>query len=596
MSSEQSDYPVVVSFAAGDEYYHERAVALRDACDALDLAHSIDLVDDLEGRDWSQVCRYKIQFYKRKLEELGRPILWVDVDTHLAGRPEVLRGSRIDFAAFPVSPHLNRFDPYTVTRMWRAGLLYFGYTDTARGFVQHMVDLDAAEPASVTDAHILQEAWATFPTGMNVLVLPTKHIARDQSAISDDTWIVDGHSGNVKKFRENVLQHGSILNRGEILTAVAGDYMKKKEYLAAEAMLRSAQDYGWDSALHARRLSEALGRQGRRAEAEATLLSFVDRHPTDGAIQVMAARVALRDGDFASADAMLTTAIHLGGPPAAHAASLLVDVDLERRASERGLSPEERPAIWWMKQPYPGNLGDVLNPYIIEKVTGVPPRFMRQDRAMLAIGSVIKFAGDGCDVWGSGTPRMTDELNPRAIYHAVRGPLTRELVQRSGGTAPEVFGDPALLMPRFYAPSVEKKYPLGVIRHVADREIGTLAEGVRDLNLLRVGYSQMELFVDELLECEAVVSTSLHGVILANAYGIPARWAYFSNSPKPISGDGTKFIDYFRSVRTPEQTALDLAALPVLDEALLKHVDPESADIQFDGDALLQAYPQRSQP
>ncbi|WAC66500.1 polysaccharide pyruvyl transferase family protein [Agrococcus sp. SL85] len=247
--------------------------------------------------------------------------------------------------------------------------------------------------------------------------------------------------------------------------------------------------------------------------------------------------------------------------------------------------------MWWMKRPFPGNLGDALSPYVVERVSGLPPRFVRPDQGMLAIGSIIRLAGDDQHVWGSGTPRMSDELNPRARYSAVRGPLTRELVRRSGGAAPEVLGDPALLLPRFYAPEVEAVHELGVIQHVADRGLGRLGEGVVDLDLRQVGYGEMESVVDRLLTCRAVVSTSLHGLVLAAAYGIPARWARFSGAPRQIAGDGTKFLDFLRSVGLPDQEPLDLSQLEVLDASLLAHVDPSTAHAEFDAEALLESYP-----
>lgn len=583
--------PTIVSFAAGDEYYHRQARHLQEACERMGIPHSIDFYDDLGGLPWAELCRFKVRFYQRKLRELKGPILWVDADTDFRGVPAVLAGLRADFAAFPQSQHLNRFDAYTIARMWRPRFLYFGYTEAAQGFIDYMVELDERAPENVTDAYILQEAWATYPVGMSVLVLPTKHIAKSADAVTADTWIIDGDSGNVPKFKDSVLQHGTILNRGELLTSIAGDYMRRKEFGAAEAMLAAASDHGYESAAYARRLSEVMRKRGRKQDADTVLRGFVERNPQDGEARVMGAKLALQDREFGAAAQMLTAAQEIGGLPAMQAESLKLDLDLELRAETMGLAPEERPVLWWMKQPYPGNLGDVLNPYIVEKVTGLPPRFERADRAMLAIGSVIKFAGNGRDVWGAGTPRMTDDLNPAARYHAVRGPLTRELVLKSGGSVPPVYGDPALLMPRFYWPEVEKKYRLGVIRHVSDRTLGVFAEGVRDLNLRRVGYAEMEAFVDELLECEAVVTTSLHGMIIANAYGIPARWAFFSNSPKPIAGDGTKYIDYLRSVSLEDQTPLDLAEHRVLDEALLKHIDPSTAEIRFDADALLDAFP-----
>lgn len=168
---------------------------------------------------------------------------------------------------------------------------------------------------------------------------------------------------------------------------------------------------------------------------------------------------------------------------------------------------------------------------------------------MLAIGSIIKFAQAGTHVWGSGTPRMTDKLNPAAIYHAVRGPLTRELVLKSGGQCPEVYGDAAWFLPRLYQPKkIERKYKLGLIRHYANDDELFTNDDVKVISVVRAGYAGIEQFIDELHECDAILTTSLHGLIVSHAYGIPARWCEVPDAAKGISGDGTKYHDYMLSV------------------------------------------------
>jgi pyruvyltransferase len=58
----------------------------------------------------------------------------------------------------------------------------------------------------------------------------------------------------------------------------------------------------------------------------------------------------------------------------------------------------------------------------------------------------------------------------------------------------------------------------------------------------------VDVFVDQLCQCAWVASSSLHGIILAHAYGIPAAWISYGTLP---SGDDTKFHDYFLSVGVP---------------------------------------------
>jgi len=48
-------------------------------------------------------------------------------------------------------------------------------------------------------------------------------------------------------------------------------------------------------------------------------------------------------------------------------------------------------------------------------------------------------------------------------------------------------------------------------------------------------------------ECEHILSSSLHGLICAQALGIKSRWILLSNN---VLGDGFKFRDYASSMDT----------------------------------------------
>jgi hypothetical protein len=137
----------------------------------------------------------------------------------------------------------------------------------------------------------------------------------------------------------------------------------------------------------------------------------------------------------------------------------------------------------------------------------------------------------------------TDKPSPKARYLAVRGPLTRDVVLRAGGDCPEVYGDPALLLPLVYLRSAfrERRHDIGLVPHYVDLKAAR-NYGLPIINPLRADPLEV---VNEILACRAILSSSLHGIIVAHAYGIPAAWVRLSDR---LDGDDTKFRDYAASV------------------------------------------------
>ena len=194
---------------------------------------------------------------------------------------------------------------------------------------------------------------------------------------------------------------------------------------------------------------------------------------------------------------------------------------------------------WWSKGPKPGNLGDVLTPIVLRGL-GISVEWADQARAeMLAIGSIIRFARPGQAVWGSGAMWATDSPSPDAHYLALRGPITGEVVRKAGGTDPGVYGDPALLLPLIHDRPVEQVHDLGVVPHYIDDPPSGPWHTISPLS------SDPLAVVDRIRSCRAIVSSSLHGIIVAHAYGIPAAWVRLSDR---LDGDDTKFRDYAASV------------------------------------------------
>ncbi len=245
--------------------------------------------------------------------------------------------------------------------------------------------------------------------------------------------------------------------------------------------------------------------------------------------------------------------------------------------------------MWWVKTPYPGKIGNVLGPWIVEKVSGAPVKFGHRESSLLGTGTIIKFATGQSTVWGAGASRSSDKLSADANYKAVRGPLTRDRVLESGGACPPVYGDPGLLLPRYLPrPPRTPSFKLGLIRHANQAAKARRFDGVRDILLDGVGDAAIERVVDEIVDCEMILTTSLHGMIIANAYGIPARWCTFPDDGEPAA-DGMEFADYFQSVGLPMQTVHFFEGDEVIGDHLAS-LCPSSVAIKFDEQRLIEAF------
>lgn len=194
----------------------------------------------------------------------------------------------------------------------------------------------------------------------------------------------------------------------------------------------------------------------------------------------------------------------------------------------------------------PQNFGDVLTRNILNHF-GVSFKHTneRHKANMFATGSIARLAGDGATVIGSGMIRKNEKMNPNAIWKSVRGPLTRADVIRCGGECPEIYGDPALMLPLFCIPS-EKKHKIGIVPHYKDYK-KILKNYGKNYKVINVVNKNPLKVAEEITSCEKIISSSLHGIICAHAYGIPAAHVSFSK----LHGDGSKFKDYYASVDTP---------------------------------------------
>lgn len=214
--------------------------------------------------------------------------------------------------------------------------------------------------------------------------------------------------------------------------------------------------------------------------------------------------------------------------------------------------------FWWCEIKIQGkskeNYGDLLGKYLVETISDKkvifawPKKFSIYDwfaPIYVTVGSILAHVNDKCIVWGSGIISKEQPIK-NAKFLAVRGPQTRAFLLNLGYDVPEVYGDPALLLPKYYNPKIEKKYKIGLVPHYNDFKLlkGMFKEDDSIL-LINLMTDDIEETTNQILACEKIVSSSLHGIIVAHAYGIPAVWQKFSDQ---VFGDDIKYQDYFESV------------------------------------------------
>jgi pyruvyltransferase len=218
-------------------------------------------------------------------------------------------------------------------------------------------------------------------------------------------------------------------------------------------------------------------------------------------------------------------------------------------------------AFWMLS----ANVGDNLNHYILSRLASDMPLFTGIEsphKKLIAIGSILNWCDVNCIAWGPGLATQTDGVNPEAKVVAVRGPRSWQRAKECGLKVPEIFGDPALLLPLIYQPKKSLYNRPTLIPHYVDQDAvfhryaADVAAG--SLSIINV-LDAPETIIDQIASAEYVISSSLHGIIIAHAYGIPAAWVTFGG---PIGGDGMKYYDHFEAVELNAPGVVDLQDFP----------------------------------
>lgn len=222
------------------------------------------------------------------------------------------------------------------------------------------------------------------------------------------------------------------------------------------------------------------------------------------------------------------------------------------------------------------NFGDMLSPFIIGKLSGqeiiykelyhnvrdcfcklvkkilcfkfkdISSILFWWEQNLLAIGSIISVGNKHSVVWGSGYINEKQAFNGGEVY-AVRGKYTDEKLKEEGFRVNPVYGDPALLIPLLISSSKIKTTDVGIIPHWSETDYFKEKFGNR-YKIIDLRTCDIKRVIEEITSCRRILSTSLHGIIVSHAYGVPALWIRHN----VLHDSNFKFFDYFSSVGIKE--------------------------------------------
>lgn len=235
------------------------------------------------------------------------------------------------------------------------------------------------------------------------------------------------------------------------------------------------------------------------------------------------------------------------------------------------------------------NFGDAMSPLIVAKLSGqkvVPSGMWNAD--MMAVGSVF-YRGDSfmadtyhaklkrrikavawdfrrvtsrpVIVWGSGFLQYPPIKQPHIMRNfkvlALRGLYTRRILEKYGLMSSKeqvAYGDPGLLFAKLFDINTKKEYEWGVIPHMYDADLGWWDRIQQAMSKIGVRAHMIDAredpvkVVSEIAKCERLMSSSLHGLIVADSLGIPSLHLGLSTLEFPQVDFELKFRDYYSAL------------------------------------------------
>ena len=532
MANQVATNAIVCSFYTSDEYYKGHGARLKANLESLGIPYELREIAKQPGDDWADICRKKVGFIAEVCAaHPDKKVFWIDVDCEIFSIPDFILNSTADIIGFqrgfssPVNIGYERRG-----RFWEPCFWGINTTAQARGMIAAAAEFEAVATVKATDDFFFEAAWRSVSPNLTFQIIPS-NCAVDKgrgSLEGHEAFFRFGSSGQVDNFKNKVEQH-----KGN----------NKKKLGIKKELLKFAQ-------VVEEKLPEDLSNKARSIVDASGVTGFLTgkKHQNVSSKIIGEIVAAGKAGDAEKFNNSFTFLQSTSLPTRNENAAI--------KAASSYLSYSSKPSekkiyLSWWENPYPGNYGDWLTPYIFSHYTenriifqGLTSRAIKKH--IVSLGSVGRFIKSNSVVVGTGVSSFKYPLNTKADYVSVRGPHTADLLVQSGGPKIESFGDPGVVLAKILPLTRGKTNGrIALIRHHTHLQAPVvLPNNFDELSVLLSHPDDIVSFIKKLNEYDNVVTSAMHVLITCQSYGIPCALVVFKGFEEYVHGDGIKYIDY----------------------------------------------------
>lgn len=232
-------------------------------------------------------------------------------------------------------------------------------------------------------------------------------------------------------------------------------------------------------------------------------------------------------------------------------------------------------AYWYRREK---NFGDLITPLVLRHY-GFTPIYTKPHKAdLISTGSILERISEDYQGIVLGSGFINEGSNPvmkNAQFLSVRGKLSKNKLDLNDEV---LYGDPGLIAAKLLKKREMKRYKLGIVPHWIDRNDEFVknikSRNNNEITIIDVRQNPLQVF-KEIDQCEHIISSSLHGLIVADSFHIPNAWL----SSSKVIGDGFKFNDYYSSINV-QRKPISVNGTESLDELISKTDSKPISDIE----------------